>query len=278
MKDRTFKINSFDQIIELGTKFEMNWFRGQSKLFGDLTPAIFRPYIWNEIALAFNVEIEQSYYSKFIRKVSSYSTNLPESTNYLEWLFLMQHHGLPTRLLDWSENILVATFFAVNENPNEDAELWSLLPWKLNEIHGFWGLPYPNNKILKFLSSEMFHNNPTELAKELGLSITPNSPMAILPVLKHPRMTGQQSCFTIHPKPDNCNKIPDLIKEENMLTRYIIPKDLKSQFIRHLNSLGISYCTLFPDLEGLTKSIKEENKTIGWGQPQLPNYEHWTKT
>ena len=99
----------------------------------------------------------------------------------------------------------------------------------------------------------MFHNNPRELENELGLSTTPNSPMAILPVLKHPRMTGQQSCFTIHPKPDNSNKIPDLIKEENMLTRYIIPKDLKNQFTRHLNSLGISYSTLFPDFESCQK-------------------------
>jgi hypothetical protein len=275
MKDRTFKISRFDQIIEIGTTFGKNWFRGHSKTYGDLTPAIYRKDIWNEISLLFNPNLEQSYYSEFIRRSPSISDKLPESNNYIEWLFLMQHHGLPTRLLDWTENILVATFFSVIKNPNEDAELWSFLPWKLNEKHGFWGLPYQNNRILKFLSSEMFHTSPPELAKELGLTTEPNAPMAILPALKHPRMTRQQSCFTIHPRPEKSCQIQEIIKENNMLTRYIIPKELKTQFQIKLFYLGINSCTLFPDLDGLCRSIKENNIVIGWGQPPSLEYEKY---
>jgi hypothetical protein len=275
MKDRTFKISKFEQLTEIGITFAMNWYRGQSKIYGDLTPAIFRKNIWNEVSLLFRPEIEQSYYSEFIRKAPSIIDKLPESTNYLDWLFLMQHHGLPTRLLDWTENILVAAFFSVIDNPNDDAEIWTFLPWKLNEKHGLWGLPYPNNRVLKYLSSEMFHNNPKELAKELELIVEPNCPMAILPALKHPRMSVQLSCFTIHPRPEKSNQIQEVIVEENMLTRYIIPKELKQQFKMNLNCLGINACTLFPDLDGLSKSIKEENKTIGWGQPDLLKYEKY---
>lgn len=275
MKDRTFKISKFDQLIEIGITFGMNWYRGHSKIYGDLTPAIFRKNIWNEVSLLFRPEIEQSYYSEFIRKAPSITEKLPEITNYLDWLFLMQHHGLPTRLLDWSENILVAAFFSVIDNPTDDAEIWTFLPWKLNEKYGLWGLPYPNNRILKFLSSEMFHSNPEELVKELDLKTEPIFPMAILPALKHPRMTGQQSCFTIHPRPEKSSQIHEIIKEENMLTRYIIPKELKRQFKMNLSYLGISAYTLFPDLEGLSKSIKETNKTIAWGQPLLLKYEKY---
>jgi len=273
MKDRTFIIKRFEQIIEIGTTFGMNWFRGHSKVYGNLTPSIFRQEYWNNIVLSAKAEPEVYYYSEFIRKAPSITEKLPESNNYLEWLFLMQHHGLPTRLLDWTENILIATFFTVINHVNEDGELWTFLPWKLNEFHGFWGLPYPNNKILKFLSSEMFHSNPQKFSEELELETEPTVPMAILPALKHPRMTAQQSCFTIHPKPGKGLPLQEIISENNMLTRFIIPKKLKKDFKIKLSYLGVNHSTLFPDLVGLALSIKEKNNIVAWVQPDLPDYE-----
>lgn len=48
----------------------------------------------------------------------------PAADEYFGWLFLAQHYGLPTRLLDWTENPLVATYFAVIDRPNEDGCIW----------------------------------------------------------------------------------------------------------------------------------------------------------
>ena len=264
----TYKIKDFETIIKIGTTFQNNWFRGHSNTYNELTPGIHRSKYIDGIYGAFRPNLEFEFAEEFIRKSPSIVSTLPESNNYLEWLFLMQHHGVPTRLLDWSENILIATFFAVCDDINNDAELWSMLPWQLNDSLGFWGLPIiEKSSKLKFLSSEIFHTNPENLSKDLNLKSIPNSPLAFLPPLKHPRMTSQQSAFTIHPKGDNSKTIVETINDEKYLTRFIIPKQLKRVFRRNLSSLGIDYISIFPDLEGLAKTIIENGKEVAWSQP-----------
>jgi len=82
--------------------------------------------------------------------------------------------------------------------------------------------------------------------------------------------------FTIHPKPDN-NKPPieQIMNEEKDITRYIIPKFLKSEFEKKLSYLGFNYRTLFPDFEGLSKSFAREERYFGWGQPNPPRFKEF---
>lgn len=273
MEVKTIEIKQFDNLIDIGTTFGMNWFRGHSKIYNELTPGIFRKNFYNQLILAFRSQPEMHYYTEFIRQAPAYTDKFPAPSDYAEWLFLMQHHGLPTRLLDWTENILFAAYFACVENNGEDGEIWSMLPWKLNETHGFWGLPLPNSMILKFLTSEVFHNNPEQLAKELNLNSIPDCPLAIRPPMSFRRLATQQGCFTIHPIPERSQTIPQIITEEKYLTRYLIPKKLKSKFVFNLSYLGINHGRLFPDLDGLSRAIIEENRGIGWGQPEIKEFD-----
>jgi len=273
---KTYYIDKFEQIIEIGTTFGYNWYRGQSKIFGNLTPSVFRGKYSNDIYKAFRPDVEFQIASDFKRKAPSVTKSLPKQNNHIEWLFLMQHHGVPTRLLDWTENIMAATFFAVCNDYNEDGEIWSMLPWKLNETYGFYGLPLlEKSKIVKFLSHEIFHNNPEKLVLKYKLKETPKTPMALQPPLKHPRYAAQQSCFTIHPRPTEGNTIPDIITDEKFLVRYIIPKNLKKKFVTKLRYLGITHQTLFPDLEGLARTIVQQEETIGWRQPNPLKYREY---
>ena len=120
-----------------------SWFRGHTKLCGELTPRLFRKeYVeiqqWRPL-------LEFSLINNFKRGAPALQANLPNQDDHIAWLFLMQHHGAPTRLLDWSKNVLVALYFAVFENLASDGELWAMYPDELNRCSGFFGLPLPNH-------------------------------------------------------------------------------------------------------------------------------------
>jgi hypothetical protein len=269
MEIPTRTINSFDDIIKIGTTLGKNWYRGHSKIYNNLIPRIFRK---REFVMDFLMEkeTEQKNIENFKRYAPSLNIKLPPQDDTLQWLFIMQHHGFATRLLDWTESILIATFFAVIDHQNEDGEVFTIFPQELNIIHGFNGFPLPQNKILKFLANEPLHNKPKELASELGLSEVPKFPMAFLPPLSLPRMTAQLSAFTIHPTKLKSNGIENVLHENKQIARYIIPKNLKSKFETNLAYLGISYRTLFPDLEGLASAFQKEERFYAWGQPDPP--------
>ena len=71
--------------------------------------------------------IEKGLFRKFKRQSGQFLEHVPDQWNYMEWFALMQHHGAPTRLLDWTYSFYVALYFAIAEREDdEDAEVWAL--------------------------------------------------------------------------------------------------------------------------------------------------------
>jgi hypothetical protein len=265
-----YTIDSIYDIIEIGKVLSNSWFRGHPEMYNNLTPGVFREKYASQYF--FKPQFELRIYEEFKRIAPSLSHfNI---TNYsdLEWLFVMQHYGMPTRLLDWTESVLIAAYFAVEKNLESDAELWALYPDELNHKYGFHGMPIlERNKELQFLASEYKHNDPPKLKSELGLEKLPNTPMALRPPIKFERMILQQSTFTIHPKPEEHNSITDILKDKKLLIRYIIPKNLKQMLKDDLKSIGIDRRTLFGDLHSLTESILYAERTVAYSPPEPPN-------
>ncbi len=100
------------------------WYRGQSDVKWDLKPSFSRLK---------KPPSEMSLIKRF-KQNADLLLNKQIKEN-IDWLFLMQHYGVPTRLLDWSESPLVAIYFAVisKKNMNKDGALWLLLPNELNK-------------------------------------------------------------------------------------------------------------------------------------------------
>ena len=100
------------------------WYRGQGRSIWSLTPGYLRLN---------NPPSESTFLKRFKQSAAMLIQTSPKES--FDWLFLMQHYGVPTRLLDWSESPLVALYFAVEDSSDRDEEaaLWSLRPSELNK-------------------------------------------------------------------------------------------------------------------------------------------------
>lgn len=149
---------------------------------------------------------------------------LLEKENYSDWelLSIAQHTGLPTRLLDWTYNPLVAIFFASSENFEKDGALYI----------------YKNDSRIDHVSYGPFDGIAPILIYQ--------------PNVSSGRIANQLGYFTVHKQPtialDNNTKL-------GYLEKLIIPASLKKEITHFLNHYGVNYMTLFPDLEGLAKHL-----------------------
>lgn len=148
-------------------------------------------------------------------------------TDDWEWLALAQHHGLPTRLLDWTTNPLVAAFFAVSTVDAKSAKDGSVI--------------YAHSLSDEELVDTKVQADPFDLTRLQFL----------LPAKSVPRIISQRGLFSVHPEP-NVPWEPEAF-EKNSFT---IPDHLRARFRRRLFRLGIDDSHIWADLDGLCATLK----------------------
>jgi hypothetical protein len=160
---------------------------------------------------------EQEILRLFKERAFQYLDFIPASD--WDWLAIGQQYGLPTRLLDWTENPLVACFFAVEEASHDDSVIFA----------------YRNNS---YISVDQ-HSDPFKY-KKVG---------KFIPRQLTPRITTQGGLFTVHPNPYEPFQSSDMEK-------IVIPNRLRSELKETLNKYGVDRFSLFPSLDGLAAHIE----------------------
>ena len=164
--------------------------------------------------------------------------------NEWEWYFLMRHHGLPTRLLDWTTGSLVALYFAVREKPGErDAAVWVLDPWALNQ--------HSVKKGELLLAEDPLAARYLQQPYPKRRKKMPDYPAAIVPSHNSARITVQRGAFTIH----GSSKAGIEKVFTGRLLQIVIPKLEAVPIKRALRMAGIGEFTVFPELDGLCREI-----------------------
>jgi len=214
------------------------WWRGQASASWMLVPGVYRGEVEHYY------EYEGGITTRFLAAAPSRRSSLPDPARRDQWLVLMQHYGLPTRLLDWTESILIATFFAVCDRPSEDGVLWGLSPFTLNEYQiGMSAIGAPGHASVRDLFLPPF---------ELGVNQTERI-VAFLATETDARMLMQQSSFTIH---GTALALEQLESQDKFLLKWIIPSSSsKLSLLSELSRLGIRQSYLFPDLEHLAQEL-----------------------
>jgi len=267
----TYTLNTISQLVELGTTLSRSWFRGQAIAHNDISPRIFR----SEFALqrSTSCNLESTFINHFKREAPVLVKDTPNDDDHISWLFLMQHYGMPTRLLDWSLSPLIAMYFVVSAAREKDGELWALHPESLNRKIGENAIFLSRAPIVEYFAEESHCIDKATLAQKFNFEEIPSFPIAIYPPVHFQRLAVQLSTFTLHSTPENGKTIPELLDNEKELVRYIVPAAAKHQLFCDLNALCITRKTLFPDLDGLSHTIVDYySRFIAYSPPNPP---HW---
>lgn len=219
------------------------WFRGHADAGWKLTPKLYRP----EYRGADENEIRHEFKSRALQLIQG---RLP--ADEWEWYFLMQHYGVPTRLLDWTENPLIAIYFTVEgHKADRDAAVWALDPTWLNR------------KLRRGIEGVMLHDwsEAQSYLRELedafsGVNIRVQLPAAIEPPHVDRRLAAQSSRFVIFGKTQDLMRTQGGRKQRGRRVGMIrIPKAAIPSLQQDLVHYGITPATVFPDLGGLCQEI-----------------------
>ncbi|MDD5340456.1 MAG: FRG domain-containing protein [Candidatus ainarchaeum sp.] len=217
------------------------WYRGHSRKDYPLIPSFFRDNVDSHFT-------ELDLINRF--KQNGDVLIEPRITKPFEWLFIMRHYDVPTRLLDWTESPLTALYFAVSdaEKKEEDGVLWVLLPTELNK----------NTNVVTMNEEEIpgvedINNyGPDSYEGETSSALLP---VAFICPRTNERMIAQTSVFTIHHKDKTAI---ESIGEKDHVWRYVIPKDCKTAIKNELELLGLTRFQLYPELQSIGRMIKEK--------------------
>jgi hypothetical protein len=262
------RLSSWQQYVELtsGSKFQGWVFRGQRRTEWELWSSLSRYLRDVGIPERDWGEREERVLRVFKRKAHLLLTHVPEQSDDFQWLALMQHHGAQTRLLDFTWSPYVAAFFAL-EQATTTAAVWALNPYAK-----IWGEGLGNQAPGAdcWRSVDLSRRDPE--ANVFASHYLPGKRPFVWvgnPFLMNRRLNAQSGTFAVPgiiTQP--LEKIaPTGTNLEDALVKFELPAGaIRKTAMWELFRMNVTNATLFPDLDGLARSMAYELEFI----PGLP--------
>lgn len=262
-------------------------FRGISDNSYSLIPKIFREYQEPQKKQGIsggtcrgNIYISHEYEILEHFKKESGAFCLPIlQDNSFTWLQYAQHYGVPTRLLDFSENPLVALYFCCNEHSEKDGALWFIRTtafdrWSESEmICEQYAEEYTKMKMIFSILESM--EGRIDYGKEV---LEKKRPVLFVPTYIDQRMIAQSSRFLLwgedkrplcemvskenYMEETPCDVRIETADDKSFLRKLILPAKCKEEILRELDLLGINEKTVFPGLDGVGNYVEQYHRSI----------------
>jgi len=195
------------------------------------------------------VDYEHRILTQFGRRARNYVNHIPEKEDMLAWMSLMQHHGGPTRLIDFTWSHIVALFFAV-ETADNDCAVWVM-----------------DYNLLQSLNSDKPNKNDEIAASIIKLNRNPPADVDAgidcdEPFLMNGRLSNQQGTFVFQYNPnvsfeESLKNTQSRISGDNqLLKKIIIKKELLLEARLYLKKVNCDASLLFPGLDGYARSLQ----------------------
>jgi hypothetical protein len=247
------EIITIERWKQLSSYQEDGWiYRGQSDASRGLKTSLEQACERWGIPLSSAKKTEEYIIREFQRRLYHYTGHIPNQKAYFEWISLMQHHGAPTRLLDFTYSINVATYFAV-EKAKSDCAVWAVdARWAVKKCKE----KYLDKKIQAVFINPIDEKNEAVLGNILRINkkdmIVPINPFRL-----NERLTLQKGVFMClgNVKKSFEDNLCSLKGYEKKVKKLIIPKKLRMTAIKELFQIPVTRATLFPGLDGFAQSL-----------------------
>jgi hypothetical protein len=231
-----------------------NWaFRGQRDAAQPLFCTLARYLLTYKVDRRAWPEQERRILRIFKRKAIHFLDHVPARDDDFQWLALMQDHGAPTRLLDFTWSPYVAAFFALHK-ATEEAAVWACSPFEISQVQNI----KINGRLIE--PAQMDPEEPGNFRKYF----LPGTVSFVWMGEPHPmnrRLIAQSGTFMVPGVLDQ--PIEDILQNypnpKKTLTKFLLPVDkIRNKGMRELYRMNITQATLFPDLDGLARSLAYE--------------------
>jgi FRG domain-containing protein len=228
------------------------WFRGVHDARYALVPRLYRSDAGVEELQA----LEREMFAEF--RSRSRSLLAPDIASDWERMFVMQHYGVPTRLLDWSENAFYALYFALSGAAERgfttDAAVWVMDPAGWNRAT-FPTMQAPGNALCVG-EAALDPYEPGRKLEEMG-----DGAAALWGLYNNPRITAQRGVFTVLGR--SKSSLQDLFEAQGLpqsaLVCLRLPKSILGELNDQVRLLGFRESMIYPDLGGLATEIRVEH-------------------